>query len=113
MVDNDTYHIKGTVGNGEGILVQMAYHAGWHAKDNITGKGIAIKADPMGFIALYPAEGAVDITLTHGRVWDEWVGYGVSVATVLFAVWFGIRGKKRLDFLKVSEKNVAIEDGEE
>jgi hypothetical protein len=93
MLNNDTYHIKGTVGNGEGILVQMAYHAGWHAIDNIGGKGINIQADPMKFLVLYPPIGKVDITLTHGRIWQEWLGYLVSFVTVVFVLLYSILRK--------------------
>ncbi len=116
IVNNDTYKIEGTVGEGEGILVQMAADSGWRAKDNLTGKGINIKTDPMDFMVLTPqvplsgiGDGPVDITLTHGKSLDEWVGYLVSLGTVVFVVWYGVVGRKYLHFSKVINSKKEVE----
>lgn len=103
----DSYRIKGTVGDGEGILVQMAADSPWHAKDNATGNGVAVKSDPMKFVILYPQAGPVDITLTHGKALDEWLGYLVSLVTIIFIIWYSVAGRKRFSLSRIIGKEKA------
>jgi len=101
VVDNDTYRIKGEVGEGEGILVQMTADSGWSALRLSAnwriaqGKPTKVKTgkDPLGFLVLYPPAGEVDISLKHGRIWQEWLGYLVTIGTVGFVVRRGIKDK--------------------
>jgi hypothetical protein len=97
MIDNDTYHIQGEIGEGEGVLVQMAADSGWRAKDSATGNNIKITKDPLSFMILYPRAGQVDITLTHGRSLDEYVGYLITFVTIIFVFWYGLFRKKPHD----------------
>ncbi len=96
VVDNDTYRIKGEVGEGEGILVQMTADSGWTAllrQPTDQGKLQSVKTgrDPLGFLVLYPPAGEVDIALKHGRIWQEWLGYLITIGTVGFIVKRGIK----------------------
>lgn len=94
LINNDVYQIKGKVEEGEGILVQMASDGGWHARDTVTGENEVIDKDPLSFMVLRPKSGNVDITLTHGKTSNEWVGYFISFAALLFSLWFAVFGKK-------------------
>ena len=95
VVDNDHYRIKGEVGDGEGILVQMTADSGWAASNAVSGNSIKTGRDPLGFLILYPQAGEVDITLKHGRIWQEWLGYLLTIGTVGFVVWYGTVGRKK------------------
>jgi len=85
--NNDTYYIRGRVDSKEAVLVQMTADAGWKAKDNVTGKKVKTGTDPLGFIVLYPKEGNVDITLTHGSTWKQWIGYFITFSTIGFIIF--------------------------
>jgi len=103
VVNHDTYNIKGEVGEGEGVLVQMTADSGWSALRQLPpeadrqGKLESVKTgkDPLGFLVLYPQVGKVDITLKHGRIWQEWLGYMLTIGTVGFIVWYGLIGRKK------------------
>lgn len=93
VVNHDTYQITGTVGEGEGILVQMTYDEGWR----VQGKGLQVQIgkDPLGFLILYPGAGEVDVVLRHGPTWKQWVGYGLTIATLIFVVGYPIVNQRR------------------
>lgn len=92
-INNDVYKVQGTVGEGEGILVQMTYDGGWQAKS--TGGTVEIKRDPLGFFVLIPPKnGKQEITLTHGKTVGIWLGYIITLVTVVFAFWYGLLRKK-------------------
>lgn len=95
VVNQDTYNIKGTVGEGEGILVQMTADSGWGARDKVSGKGVKTGKDPLGFLMLYPQPGKVDITLKHGRTWAIWLGYLITIGTIGFVIYRGILERRR------------------
>lgn len=93
MLDHDNYKITGEVGEGEAILVQMTYDAGWSARDN--GKKVGKQPDPLGFLVLNPEPGEVNINLTHSSTWRQWLGYLTTAATLGFIAWFVVVGKTK------------------
>jgi hypothetical protein len=97
VINNDTYKITGEVGEREGILVQMTEDSGWNALRQAQGKLESVKTgkDPLGFLVLYPQAGEVDITLKHGRIWQEWLVYLLTIGTIGFVIWYGIVGRKK------------------
>ncbi len=92
VVNNDTYHIEGFIDDGEGILVQMTADPGWSAVDS-SGKKITTGKDPLGFLMLYPGSGDISITLIHGPTWKQWLGYAVTIVTLLFIAGFSLYRK--------------------
>lgn len=80
-INNNFYKIKAKVNSGEGILVQMTADNGWKAAS--PKGGIEIKKDPLGFLVLIPdKEGDYEITLSHGKTGDMWLGYLVTLMTL-------------------------------
>lgn len=99
-INNDKYMIKGNVKKNEGILVQMSYHEGFRAVDSVSGRKLRIGRDPMGFLMLYPdLDGNVDISLVHGAVWKQYLGYFISIATIFLVIYIGL-SKKSAEFEK-------------
>jgi len=98
-INNDQYKISGNVGEGEGILVQMAYNSGWHAGCQMTGGRcrISVKNDPMGFILLEPkASGNLEITLNYSvKTLPVVFGWVVTVVTFLALVFWFVAKKRR------------------
>lgn len=91
-VNNDLYKIKAKTNEGEGILVQITSDGGWHAASN--GGKVAIKKDPLGFFVLIPEKaGEWEIILSHGKTWDMWLGYLVTLATIGGIGYFLVKGK--------------------
>ncbi|OGM27026.1 hypothetical protein A2627_02555 [Candidatus Woesebacteria bacterium RIFCSPHIGHO2_01_FULL_39_28] len=83
VVNNDNYKIKGSVASGEGILVQMTADPGWQAKDQY-GNKLQIQKDPLGFFVINtPRPGDISISLKRGRTWDEWLGYILTLITII------------------------------
>ncbi|MDP3998583.1 MAG: hypothetical protein Q8P89_03125, partial [bacterium] len=80
-VNNDLYKIQAKTNEGEGILVQMTSDGGWHA--TAAGRKVVIKKDPLGFFVLVPERGGEwEITLTHGKTVDMWLGYLITLVTL-------------------------------
>lgn len=94
-INNDHYLIKAKVGEGEGILVQMAYDQGFRATSN--HGNCWVKKDPLGFMVLFPPKpGEYEVVLKHGRTWKIWLGYLISLGTILFLIfWAFCLGKER------------------
>lgn len=94
-INNDLYKIKARVEQGEGVLVQMTNDKGWRATS--PQGSIRILPDPLGFFVLIPSgAGEYEITLSHGRTLTLWFGYLVSLATIIFAAWYGLLKKGEL-----------------
>ncbi|MBI2011723.1 hypothetical protein HYS91_03065 [Candidatus Daviesbacteria bacterium] len=94
--DNDNYVIRGEIGEGEGLLVQMSADSGWRAKDKLNGKGVGIGKDLMGYLMLYPKVGKFEIELHHGVSWEEIVGYLFTIATIAGIIWLKFRSKLKI-----------------
>lgn len=87
VIDNEHYKIEGNVTSGEVILVQMTGDSGWRAYDNIAKSGLSKNKDPLGYLLLYPKKGGrVEIDLKHGTSWQEWLGYLISIITIIFII---------------------------
>ena len=84
----DELTIETDLGEGEAILVKMTYDGGWRVHSE--GKRVLMKPDNLGFMLLEPEPGEQVIKLRHDRVWDEWVGYGATGATLLALVGYGL-----------------------
>lgn len=85
--------IETDLGEGEAILVKMTYDEGWRAHSE--GKGVSIEPDRLGFMLLEPESGEQVIKLRHGRVWDEWLGYGITGVTLLSLIAYATRRRPR------------------
>lgn len=76
----------------EGILLQVTADPGWKAK--LAGKKLGIEEDPLGFMILRPGLGKKKIILSHGPAWDEWLGYGITLVTLICLITIALkRGK--------------------
>ncbi len=79
--DNDHLTIDATLGENAALLVKMTYHAGWKAYSN--GNRLPIEPDPLGFMVIKPEmPGEYFVELGHERLWDEWLGYGLTILTL-------------------------------
>lgn len=87
-LDNDHYTIKGKLSDGEAILVQMTSDLGWSAYDKTNKTSVKLGHDPLGFLIIYPKPGEVNISLTHGNSWVQWLGYILSIITLGVLIWF-------------------------
>lgn len=86
VINNNLYQIEGRVNQNEGILVQMTYDKGFKARSN-QGK-IQIKKDPLGFMVLIPPkEGDYQIELSHHPTWKIWLGYLITLSTIIGLVF--------------------------
>lgn len=93
---NGAYEVSGEIGDGELVLVQMAYAPGWRARDG-QGQTLEVKRDTLGFIIVKPKEaGKQKITLTYSKPWQVWVGWVLSLLTVGTIVFMLIKVKKPL-----------------
>lgn len=84
----DRFTVETEVRDGEAVLVRMTYDAGWRAW-SYEGS-VPVKADRLGFILLEPGPGKQVIELSHGRVWDEFLGYGITLLTVAALVAYPV-----------------------
>lgn len=90
VVNNDLYKISAKVDSGQGILVQMTADFGFRAK--VSSGRVRIVKDPLGFMVLIPdKEGELEIILTHGKTWEIWLGYLVSLIALMIAVLFKVK----------------------
>ena len=95
-INNNLYKIRAQVGEGEGILVQMTADAGWRV--SATSGKVTIKKDLLGFFVLVPSKsGEHEITLSHTRTGDVWLGYFITLATIIFAVWCSLLRRKSIE----------------
>lgn len=90
MANNDLYQIEATLGEEEGILLQMTYDKGFRA---VSPEGsLKIIKDPLGFMTLIPAEpGQYEIQLSHHPTLQIYLGYLLTLLTVLLILWQGFR----------------------
>lgn len=88
---SDSYSVKGSVGNGEGILVQMTGGSGWAAFDKQKNSSVSIQEDPLGFMVLKPLAGNFEIELKQRVSWQEWLGYLVSLITMVLLILYALR----------------------
>ncbi|HLD11485.1 MAG TPA: hypothetical protein VJB91_01090 [Patescibacteria group bacterium] len=85
MNNHDNYQIQATVGEHEGVLVQMTYDSGWRVK-SAQGK-VKKEKDPLGFLLLRPEKpGTYEIALTHGPKVSQYIGWGITLLTTCFLV---------------------------
>jgi len=79
--NNDHLTIDATLEENTALLVKMTYHAGWRAYSH--GNQLPIEPDPLGFMVIKPEmPGEYFIELSHERLWDEWLGYGLTILTL-------------------------------
>lgn len=85
VINNDLYKIKANLKEGEAVLVQITYDKGFRAKSNLGG--VKIKRGPMDFMILKPKQsGEQEITLRHGKTWKIWLGYLITIGTVMYLI---------------------------
>jgi hypothetical protein len=93
----DRVSIDTDLKDGEAILVKMTYDPGWRA--SASGRRLDVHPDRIGFMVIEPGSaGRHKIILRHGRVWDEWLGYGITGLALLglfgYAAYEKIGGKR-------------------
>ncbi len=85
--------IDADLGAGEAILVRMTYDPGWRA--TCGRRDLRIERDPLGFMLIATEELApCTIELRHLRVWDEWLGCGLTALTTLYIIAYGAKRKR-------------------
>jgi len=90
----DRVNIYAGLGGDEAILVRMTHDPGWRASAD--GRRLPIRPDPVGFMVIEPGSaGQYNIILEHGRVWDEWLGYSITVLTILGIIGYAARASFR------------------
>ena len=103
---NGQYQISGDLQSGELILVQMAYAAGWHARDG-RGKNLEIKADPLGFILIKPQNpGEQQVTLTYAHPLGVKFGWALTAFTFATMIVLLVR-QRGMIFMEKMEKKPA------
>ncbi len=89
----DRVSIDADVRLGEAILVRMTYDPGWRA--SAAGTALTVRPDPLGFMIIEPdSPGEYEITLQHGRVWDEYLGGAVSGLTVVGVCAYAVHSRR-------------------
>ncbi|MCL4382168.1 MAG: hypothetical protein M1575_03095 [Patescibacteria group bacterium] len=79
---NGQAKITANLDKEEGVALQIPYSSGWQAFSG--QEKIAIKKDPLGFMLLEPkATGNMEITLTWHKTGDIWLGYLLTIMTVI------------------------------
>jgi len=79
--------IRAQIKEGEAIALQINYNPGWKAY--IDGKRIRINNDVIGFMFLDPGPadsagtGEVEIDLVYQKTWDVWLGYLITILTIV------------------------------
>jgi hypothetical protein len=102
---NGLYQISGPIAAGELILVQMAYAPGWNARDEREHQ-LEVKRDPLGFILIKPQRaGAQSITLNYTQPWQVWIGWIVTIGTLVMMVFMLVSVKGEI--MKVKPKVVS------
>jgi len=65
----------------QAVLVRMTYHPSWRAYCN--GQHVPIRKDLAGFILIEPhCQGHCHFALEHGPLWDQWLGYTLTVLAI-------------------------------
>lgn len=70
----------------EEVLLRISYHPGWKAYQD--GKRVPMKEDPIGFILVEPKEEEGKLTLNFSPTTDVFLGYLVTLGTVLLSIVF-------------------------
>lgn len=89
-ITNGKYKIAGDVSEGEGILVQQTYDAGWRVK----GGKFSKFRDAFDFLVLVPEnEGKFEIELVYSKPFSVYIGYLITILTFgfIFKRAFNIR----------------------
>lgn len=94
LINNDNILVRGEFKEGEGVLVKSNYNKGWKAK--LDGESLKVVPDPMGFLVINPEKkGELEIELQYKKTWDQWLGYGITLATLILLIIHGLRLKTR------------------
>lgn len=90
-LDNNRAKIKATLQKNEAIGIQVTYDPGWKAF--INGCKVPLKKDVLGFIFLEPENsGSMEIDLGYTRTGDVWLGYLITLATMIGLGFYWQRG---------------------
>src|SRR3989344_6902508 len=98
-ISNSRWQITGEVGDGEAVLFQQTYDAGWSVKVRSGQiRGWKIVKDSFDFIVLVPKKpGSFEIELAYGRPLSVYLGYLITLTTIGFIIRKIIFGKFHLD----------------
>lgn len=92
-VSNSKFKVSGTLPEGEGLLLQETYDAGWHIKDrNLRWKKLK---DPMDFMVFIPNKsGEINAEIFYGRPFSVYFGYLISVVSLAVFGFLVFKRKK-------------------
>lgn len=94
MVNNDLYQIQGSIKQDEGVLMQLTYDPAFRAQ-TASGKKVIILKDPLGFMVLIPPEaGEVKIFLRYGSTWDRYLGFILTLGSIVGLSFWAIKEKQ-------------------
>ena len=79
--------------DGESVVLRQAYDTGWHA--TVDGRGVAVRADPVGQLLVPVPAGAHVVELDHRVHGDLLAGLAVAALTALGLLAWGVRGRLR------------------
>ncbi len=100
---NTKYEISADLEENEAIALQISYNPVWKAYVN--GKRVKIQKDVIDFMFIEPEEkGEVEIILKFGRTWDVWLGYFITLITLLYILLKFRRLKMPHDIKEVKTK---------
>lgn len=80
-LNNQEGKIRANVEENELISVQITYDKGWKAFAN--NQKLKTKKDVLGNLVIEPKKlGEQEIYLKHGKTWDIWLGYLITISTL-------------------------------
>ncbi|MFH1487107.1 MAG: hypothetical protein ABIH46_13630, partial [Chloroflexota bacterium] len=93
----------------QGVLVRITHHPGWAAHCN--GRSVPIRQDLAGFILIEPQQqGRCQFVLQHGLLWDQWLGYFLTVVTIVVLILW--RNRRLREYLSKPDTQALGEDGQ-
>ncbi len=89
----EAIHVTATLDQGEALLVQETWDEGWRAKDG--GRDLPIQQDVLHFMLLEPGPGTHDIFLTYSLPFENTVGRGITLVSILFTIFLLAGGPRK------------------
>jgi len=102
-INNDEFEIGADVSGGELISVQMTYDKGWQIKAD--GKKLKTRKDVIGNMVIFPKNfGKLSIKGEYRKTYDIWLGYFITLTTIIVLTIYFIEEKKINAKVKYSKK---------
>jgi hypothetical protein len=84
-IDNETVRLEGDLAQGEGVVFQESWDAGWRAYSN--GRELRTEKDPAEFILVDPGPGHHRIELRWEPPLENRVGRAVTLVSLPLLLW--------------------------